>query len=396
MVRLRLAFGDEQSLTGRVTAGGFAGAMLMRGSSGHTRQQIQDELDRLQSSGGVSGSALLATGQFQTDRANVAEVIRLMAEIAREPTFPQSEFDILKQQQISGVEQARTEPQALAQMELARHMSNAPPGHPYYAATFDEELASLRATTLEDARAFYRDFWGPQSGNVVVVGDFDEAEVRAAIEESFADWQSPHPFARVAQPFYDPPAEEIVIETPDKANAVFLAQQSLRLNEADPDYPALVLAGYMLGGGVLNSRLARRIRVEEGLSYGIGGGISGHPVDPVGGFSASAIYAPENVDALEAAFTDVLETTLRDGFTEDELRTAKQGWLEGRQLGRAQDSSLAGALSQGLYFGRTLIIDAELEDRVRAMTLGEVNRAVRAHLDVSKVTIVKAGDFEGR
>ncbi|MDH3422766.1 MAG: insulinase family protein, partial [Gemmatimonadota bacterium] len=396
IVRLRLAFGDEQSLMGRSTAGDFAGSMVMRGTQQRTRQEIQDELDRLQSSGSIGGGALLGTGQFQTNRENVAELIRLMGEIARDPAFPESEFDILKEQRIASIDQSRTEPQAIAGMELARGMTNYPPGHPNYVGTFDEQLESVRATTLEDARAFYRDFWGPQKGNVVVVGDFDEAEVSAAIAEAFGDWPSAHPFARVASPFYDPPAADIVIETPDKANAVFFAQQNLRLRDSDPDYPALILAGYMLGGGVLNSRLARRIRVEEGLSYGIGGGISGHPVDPLGQFSASAIYAPENVDELESAFDDVIAGVLRDGFTEDELRTAKQGWLEGRQLGRAQDSSLAAALSQGLYFDRTLTFDAELEDRVRSMTLPEVNRVVRARLDPSKITIVKAGDFAGR
>ena len=395
IVRLRLAFGDEQSLMGRSTAGDLAGSMMMRGTERHTRQEIQDELDRLQSSGSVSGSAMLATGQFQTDHDNIADVIRLMGEIAREPSFPQSEFDIMKEQRISGIEQSRTEPQALAGMELARHMSNYPPGHPYYVGTFDEELEEIQATTLDDARAFYRDFWGPQKGNIVVVGDFDEAEVRSAIEQAFADWQSPHPFARVPQPFYDAPADEIVIDTPDKANAVFIAQQNLRMSESDPDYPALILAGYMLGGGFLNSRLARKIRVEEGLSYGVGGGFGAHPVDPVGQFSASAIYAPENAAALETAFDEVLTEVLRDGFTDDELRTAKQGWLEGRQMGRAQDSGLAGALSQAEYFGRTLIFDAELEDRVRSMTLNEVNRAIRARLDPSKITIVRAGDFGG-
>jgi zinc protease len=281
-------------------------------------------------------------------------------------------------------------------MALSRHVTNYPPGHPNYAGTFDEEVESIRSTTLEDLRAFHEDFWGPQHGNVVVVGDFDVEQVRAALGAAFGDWVSPHPFTRVAAPFYDPPAEEIVIETPDKANAVFFAQQNFRLRDSDPDYPALILAGYMLGGGVLNSRLARRIRVEEGLSYGIGGGISGHPVDPVGQFSASAIYAPENAGPLQDAFDDVIADVLRDGFTEDELRTAQQGWLEGRQLGRAQDSGLAGALSQGLYFDRTLVYDAELEDRVRSMTLGEVNRAVRERLDRSKITIVRAGDFAGR
>jgi zinc protease len=313
----------------------------------------------------------------------------------REPAFPEAEFDILRAQTIASIEEARTDPQALAQLALARTTTRWPAGHPNYPETFEESLALLEAATIEDVRAFYRDFYGPQSGNVVVVGDFDEAEVRRVIEEAFADWESPHPFRRVAAPFYEPPPEEIVIETPDKANAVFFAQQNLELRDTDPDYPALLMAGYMIGGGVLNSRLARRIRVQEGLSYGVGADISGHPVDPVGQFMAYAIYAPENQAALEEAFREEMEAVLRDGFTEEELRTAKQGWLENRQLGRAQDSSLAAQLSQGLYFDRTLTFDQQLEERVRAVTLAEVNRVARARLDPSKLTIVKAGDFAG-
>ena len=149
----------------------------------------------------------------------------------------------------------------------------------------------------------------------------------------------------------------------------------------------------MIGGGILNSRLATRVRVEDGLSYGVGGGISGHPIDPVGQFSAVAIYAPENAAALEIAFVEELEKVLSDGFTAEELATAQQGWLEGAQLSRAQDSALSAALSSGLYFDRTTLFDAELEERVRSVTLEEVNQAIRDRLDMEKITIVKAGDF---
>lgn len=396
MVRLRLAFGDEESLMGRSTAAELAGAMLMRGTTRRSRQDIQDALDRLQASGSVSGGAMIGTGQFQTVRASVADVIRLMAEIVREPTFPESELALLKQQNLAQIAQSRTEPDALASLALARHMSDWPPGHPSYVETFDEAAAAIEATTLADVRAFYEEFWGPQNGNLVVVGDFDEAEVRRAIEEAFGDWRSPRPFRRVAGRFYDAPPERIVIQTPDKANAVFLAQQNLRLSDQDPDYPALVMAGYMLGGGVLNSRLARRIRTEEGLSYGVGAEISAHPVDEVGQIFAFAIYAPENAEALEAAFVEELERALRDGFTEDELRVAQQGWLEARQLSRAQDSSLAAALSQGLYFDRTLMVEDALEQRVSELDVAEVNRAFRERIDLEQMTFVKAGDFGGR
>lgn len=147
---------------------------------------------------------------------------------------------------------------------------------------------------------------------------------------------------------------------------------------------------------MLNSRLARRIRTQDGLSYGVAASLSAHPVDPVGQFFAYAIYAPENAEAVEAAFLDEVRRALEEGFTEEELRTAKEGWLEGRQLGRAQDSGLAAALSQALYFDHTLFRDAELEDRVRSVSLGEVDRAFRAWIDLSKMTFVKAGAFSGR
>ncbi|HUF74974.1 MAG TPA: pitrilysin family protein [Longimicrobiales bacterium] len=395
MVRLRLSFGNEEALMGRGTAAELAGSLLMRGTERRTRQELEDELDRLQASGSVSGGAIIGTGQFQTVHNSVEQVIRLMAEIVREPSFPESEFALVKEQSLASIAQARTEPDALASIALARHMSDWPPGHPNYTETFDEAEALIQATTLEDVRAFHADFYGPQQGNIVVVGDFDEAEVRRVIEESFGSWESPHPFRRVASPFYEPPAERLEIETPDKANAYFFAQQNLRMSDTHADYPALLMGGYILGGGVLNSRLARRIRTQEGLSYGVAASISGHPVDPLGQLFAYAIYAPENAEALETAFVEEVERALRDGFTEEELRTAKQGWLEGRQLSRAQDSSLASTLSQGLYFDRTLIHDAELEERVASLTLAEVNRAFRTWIDLSQMTWVKAGDFGG-
>ena len=396
IVRMRLHFGDEESLMGLGTAGGLAGSMLMRGTEVRDRQAIQDELDRLQAAGSVGGGPTIATGQFQTVHDNVADVVRLMAEIARRPAFSESEFEIVKAQRMAALAESRSDPQALAQLELTRLMEPRAPGHPAYTETVDEAIAALERTTIDDARAFYRDFWGPQNGNIVLVGDFDEDEARAAIEEGFADWASPRPFQRISTPFVNPDAVNVEIETPDRANAVLFARQNLELRDADPDYAALLMAGEMIGGGVLDSRLSNRIRDQEGLSYAVQALVSGHPVDPSGQFIAVAIFAPENVDRVESILVEELEKVLAEGFTQVELDRARQGWLEGRRLGRAQDGNLAGGLSQNLYFGRTFAFDAALEERVRSLTVDEVNQAIRDRLDLSKLSIVKAGDFANK
>ena len=136
------------------------------------------------------------------------------------------------------------------------------------------------------------------------------------------------------------------------------------------------VAGEMIGGGFLTSRLSRRIRDEEGMSYGVQALISGHPVDAAGQFMAVAIFAPENVDRVEAALIEELERVIAEGFSQDELDAAKRGWLESRQLSRAQDGNLAGGISQNLYFGRSFEFDAALEEQVRSLTLAEVDQAV--------------------
>ena len=393
--RFRVILGDEEALTGRKTAGAIAGQMLMRGSSGHTRQQIQDAFDRMQASGGVTGSVGQASGTVQTTRENLGDALRLMSEIVRGPTFPEDEFETLKAQQLAGFEQQRSDPAALAQTALGQHMNAATPGHPLYTATADESLAAWEAITLDEVRAFHRDFYGPQLGTLAVVGDFDPQEIRGVIDEVFGDWESPYAATRISTEFFDPPAEVLQIETPDKANAFLFAQQNLALRDDHADYPALVLAGYMIGGGFLNSRLAARIREQDGLSYSVSAAINGHPIDENGSFFAVAVQAPENAEKVEAALREEIQRVLDDGFTDDELDIAKQGYLQSRELARAQDVSLVSMLTQGLYFDRTLAWDAEFEGRVRDLRAGDVNAAIRRHLDLNKMTIVKAGDFAG-
>ncbi len=393
VVRLRLSFGDSASLQGRVTAGEEAGSMLMRGTREHTRQQIQDLLDSLKAQGSVGGSSNIGTGQFQTVRATLPGVIRLMGELVREPAFPDTEFTTLKRQQLASIEQSRSEPMFRAQTVLAQHMSPWPEGSPDYTPTADESLADVKGVTLDQVRAFYQDFYGPQDGNIVVVGDFDPDSIRGVIEQTFGSWTSPHPYHRIAQPFYEPSPADTAIETPDKANAVFLAQQNLKLRDTDPDYPAMALAGYMIGGGELSSRLADRIRQKDGLSYAVGAVISGHPIDPAGRFYALAICAPQNAEKVEADFKDEIRKVLDNGFTDDEVTAAKKAYIQARKLQRAQDPSLAAALSSNLYFDRTFAFDAAFEKRIQALTTKEINDAVRRRLDLSKVSIVKAGDF---
>jgi zinc protease len=390
---MTLRFGDEKALFGKATSADIAADMLMRGTTKHTRQQIQDELDRLKARVGVSGRPNQANVSIETIRDNFPEVLKLVAEVLREPSFPAKEFEELQQENLAAIEQQKSEPNALAPNVFQRHMNPYPKGDVRYTETFDESLAAYKAATLDDAKKFYADFYGASTGELAVVGDFDEAAVGKLAAELFGNWKSPAKFERVPQTYTDAKAENQSLETPDKANAFFIAGQNLPLKDEDPDYPGLVLGNYMFGGGFLNSRLAVRIRQKDGLSYGVGSQLQASALDPVGSFTTFAIYAPQNEAKLEAAFQEEAARMLKDGFDVKEISEAKSGWLQSRQVSRAQDAQLARTLATDLYIQRTLAWDAALEKKVEGLTADQILAAMRKYLDPAKMTIVKAGDF---
>jgi zinc protease len=388
-----LHFGDEKSLMNRSAAGVAAADMLMRGTSKHTRQQIKDEIDRLKARVNVSGAPTQTSITVETTRENLPAVLALIGEFLRDPIFPASEFGQWKQERLAQAEQQRSDPQSIGFTAFQRHLNPYPKGDVRYASTPDEDIADINALSLEDVKNFYSTFYGASNAEIALVGDFDPKQVTAQLTELVGSWKSGTPFVRVPRLYQDTAATNQSLETPDKANAVFVAGVNLSLRDDDPDYPALVLGNYILGGGTLYSRLGNRIRQKEGLSYGVGSNIQAGPFDKAGNFITFAIYAPQNATKLETAFKEEVDKAVKEGFTAAEVAEAKKGLLESRKLQRAQDFSLSRTLGTGLFTNRTLAWDAAQEKNISELTAEQVNTAVRKWIDPSKISIVKAGDF---
>jgi len=391
--QLTLRFGDEQSLQNKGAIPGFTAAMLDKGTTNRTRQQIKDELDRLNARVGIGGSTNQVTVSIETIRKNLPEVIKIVSDILKNPVFDANELEKLRLEDIASIESQRSEPQAIATLEFRRRLSPYPKSDPRYVGTFDEQLEDIKKVTADDLKKFYKEFYGASNATAAVVGDFDKDEIQKLLDQEFGSWNSPKPFKRLVAKLPQPKPGNESIETPDKANAMFVAGFPMEIKEGDPEYPAMVMGNFLLGGGFLNSRLATRIRVKDGLSYGVGSQFSAHPIDRSASFITFAIYAPENVGKLEQAFKEEMEKVLKDGFTEDELKAAKSGYLQSRQVSRAQDNVLASTLSNNLYLGRTMDWDADFEKKIEELTPGKIKSAFDKHMDYKKMVIIKAGEF---
>jgi len=388
VAQLVLRWGDEQSKMGRHPACSLASAMLMRGTRAHTREQLRDEFDRLKASVSVSGNG----ASIETLRPNLPAVLRLVAEILREPAFPADEFEQLKRSTLASVESMKGEPETLASIALARHLNPYPPEHWLYTPTLDERVRRLESVRIEDLRRCHDDFYGASDSQLAVVGDFDAPQIASLAQELFGNWKSPRPFRRIVETYRDVAPIDRNLETPDKANAVFRAALNLPLRDAAADYPALALGNYLLGGSV-DSRLWRRIREQEGLSYSVDSSLTPGTFDATGEFGISAIYAPQNRARIESEIKDVLRKALREGFSDAEVTEAKKGYLALRKLGRTRDGALVARLANNLYLGRSFAWEADFDARIAALSPRDIQATLDKYLDPEKLSIVKAGDF---
>ncbi|MFB9991840.1 M16 family metallopeptidase [Deinococcus oregonensis] len=392
---LSVDFGNPDTVKADRGATDFIAPLLTRGSAGLTRQQLSDQLEATKTQLGVSGDATGVSVSVSTDRANLPGALALVKKVLREPTFPQADFDELKKGSIDGLEAGRGDPQSVASLALARAFmpAGAKPGDLGYAPTLDEQLADLKAVTLEQVQDYYRRVWGAARIQVSAVGDFDPQTVRAAVPEILSGWISGVPYARVVTPLVTPAAQNLVLNVPDKANAIYLARLNFPLRDDQPDYAALLVAMRVYGSGT-DSRLFNRLRQQDGLSYGAGGSTNVSSRDEKASFTAYAIFNPNVTEKVETAMREELDRARKDGFTATEIATAKTALLQEARVARSADDTLAGSLANQLDLGRTYAFTAELEAKISAVTPEQATAALVKYVNPANLVIVRAGTFK--
>ncbi len=391
---LSLRFGDEQSLFGKSAACEMLGSLMSRGSEDFTYQQIRDKLDGLLANVSFSSQPQLLSVRIETKADKLTEVLSVVESVLRRPTFDAAELAILKDESIVGLQSQLSEPQALGPTAVGRAFNREKPGHIHYTPTIQEEIASIEGLDAKSISDLYHEVLGGDRGEVSIVGQFDQEPVLAAIAKILDGWKAKTPYQRVDRTANTTvPGQMIVIETPDKANSLYYASEQFAMNDSDPDYPALVIGNFVFGAGALSSRLGDRVRQREGLSYGVASGLTGHPIDKRTSLTIYAITNPANRDKVVNAIAEEMDRLLADGITQEELKNAVEGYLQSQQVSRADDQRLASLLASNLFANRDMLFYARQDAKMAALTVENVNAALKKYFEPKRLVISTAGDF---
>lgn len=391
---LTLRFGNAENLRGFGKSTSFLATLMSRGTKNFTREQLRDEMTRLDVGINAFGSAGEIAFRVSARRNSLPDALELLRQILREPRLDSEEFENMKPTELAILEKARTDPARLSSNMLARTQYPYPPGDILQRLTIDQEITEVSGVALDKVRQLYNEYLGAVAGELTIVGDFDTKATIAQLNQMLENWKPVKPYARIERKtFLDVPGGKQTILTPDKANADYVSSFSIAMTDSNPDYPALLLGDYIFGGDIDSSRLGNRIRQKEGLSYGVSSRFFANPLDDLASISMSASSNPGNIVKVEIAVREELERLLRDGIPTEEFTKGQEALLRSRQRTRNNEIFLATRLQRSLRVDQTLAFDAGIDERLGALTPEEVVTAMRKHFDPKKLIVIVAGDF---
>jgi predicted Zn-dependent peptidase len=355
-----------------------------QGTATRTAKQIAEEL---QAAGGDlsakpgSESIVISTSVLAS---KAAAGLALLADVARNATFPDGEVELAKRNASDRLQQEEADPSFLASRALAKVLFGQ---HPYAVTSPTQD--SIAKTTATELRSEYARRFRPDQAILVVVGDFDAAQMAALAESLLGKWAAPStpPAPAVEKPSVEPPHAIFIVDRPDSVQTT-LALGSLGPTESDPDYAAAKVANAIFGGS-FGSRLTRNIREDKGYTYTPGSYVVARRT--AGVFQT---WAPVRNEVTGATLNEIDYELNRMATTtpSDEEVLHAQRYLVGNQAIdlQAQDSvgqSLARLWILGLppeELGRE-------SERIGKVTLQDVNAAAARYFSAARQSIVAVG-----
>jgi zinc protease len=358
--------------------------VVRTGTAKRTSRQIEEDLRRigadLSSSAGADTSAIAFAGLSE-----LAEpLLGLVNELAREAAFPEAEFERERRQKLEEVKLSRTQPGFLASERLRKVLFGA---HPYaQVAPSEEQVAAYKR---DDLLSVYRDFYTPENGMLVLVGDFDPAAMLKTADKVFGAWSGKKPAATPAPAPANPRGRRVYLVHVPGAVQTQILTGCHAITRKHPDWVRLGLTN-SLYGGAFNSRLVMNIREDKGYTYSPRSSVS--PLRQHGYFSVSA--AVRN-DVVAASLTEIfyeLDKLRALPVPEPELADAIN-YLSGVfSMGLATQEGLLGQLAT---VALNELPDDYLEtyrEKVRSLTPADLQATARKYFDSANMQIVVVGD----
>jgi len=385
--------GDATAPAGQPALPALVAKMMSRGTTSRTKEEIGAKLDDV----GATRSYATTLNQVALTASGMARDLPLMLDILadeyRNPAFRPDEIDKARRE-LENDYRRNDDNTSLRAMERLSQLVYAK-DHPYYPPDVAARLASVGAVTQAQLRDFHLARYNGASLVIAVVGDVDAAKAMALVERAFGavprgDRAS---LGKVERTAATAAGVREAVTLRGKANMNIVIGAASGLRRQDPDYEASLIANAALGQTALSSRLGRRVRDTEGLTYQIYSRYLGS--DELDGvWLANVNVAPQNLEKALRSTREVIAQFAREGATDAEVEAQKSFFAGNFQVNLGSNAGIAESMVTAEKFGFGPKYLDEYPARIRAVTTAQANAAMRRHFAADRLNLVVAGDLD--
>ncbi|TMB28205.1 MAG: insulinase family protein [Deltaproteobacteria bacterium] len=384
-VALEVRAGNVEEAPNQVWLADLTGDMLVEGTRTRTAAQIAEQAANMGGSLNVAVSSDLAELAADVLSESAAEAVRLVADVARNPSFPEADFDHRKADRMRDLAIARAQPRQLA---MEKFLSALYPDHPYGRILPKQE--DLNALTVDQARAFHEKNFSAARSHLYVVGKFDEKQVEAAVRTAFSDWKKGAP-APDAKP--SPRAQRAVylVDRPGAVQSTLYVGMPVGADPSNPDYVKLVVTNSLLGGSFM-SRITSNIREQKGYTYSPSSSVATHRRDAYWAETAD-VTTKDTGASLKEIFGEISRLQKEPPSAEELKGIAK--YAAGVFV--LQTSSRRGIVNQFRFVDLNGLPEDYLStyvQRVNAVTPEDVQQMAAKYIQDGRAAIVVVGDLK--
>ena len=362
--------------------------MLEQGTTSRDSIQIAEAEERLGAQIGSGGSADRTTISLEVPSANLAPALELFADIARNPAFADAEVARVKNQQLAGIQQELTSPNGLAGRVVPRLVYG--PASPYAKSIGGGDPKAVAALTPADLRAFQQAWLRPDKAKLFVVSDRPLAEVKAALDARFGDWQATGPAGTKSFTAASTPAAPriVLVDRPDSPQSVIVGAIPTGL-QGTQDLLPVNTANDALGGSFL-SRINMDLREKRHWSYGVSGRFN--VAEHAAPYMISApVQADQTGPSLASLRTDLASFVTTEPMTQAEFDRAIVGAVRALPGQFETSDAVLSAMQTNDLLKRPDNYYATITGRLQGLTLPQLNTALRGALDPSRAIWVVVG-----
>lgn len=390
---ISLQFADASSLKGQSEALSLMTYLLLRGTDQYDLQSIADKSIALGGSAAASLEDNILSIRVSAKQEHFAEYLQFVLDLLQNANFSQSQFDLIRSQQLASLNRPYTEPQTVAGLSLARLTERYAPDDLRYHFEPEQAKLALQQLRRQDVVALYNRVLGAQHAQVAVTGQVDAVAIQSILQQRLQPWQKPAAYAHIGEDYTGYAAQQWHVQAEPREFGFYLSLLTLPVGVDHPDAPALIVMNHILGGSQLSSRLAKTLREAQGLVYGFSSDLSLDSVNNVGSLSVSANYSAGKAEQIQRAVMQAMSDLRKNGVTEQEVAAAQADILKQRVTSLEDERNIHAMLNSQMQRGKTLLQREQRDQAFANLTKADIDRVIDQYLKAEHWLAVMADQY---